>query len=164
MTPRSAPEATELETVSAAYEAAAGALGLDDDLRLVLGRSYREITAQVPLRMDDGGLRLLTAYRVQHNGARGPYKGGLRYHPEVDLDGVRALAAGMTWKTALAGLPFGGAKGGLDVDPRGLSPAELQRATRAVMDRLDKVLGPMRDIMAPDMGTGAAEMAWLMDE
>ncbi len=118
----------------------------------------------MPLRLDDGRLRLLTAYRVQHNGARGPYKGGLRYHPAVDLDGVRALAAGMTWKTALAGLPFGGAKGGLDLDPKGLSPAELQRATRAVMDRLEKVLGPMRDIMAPDMGTGPAEMAWLMDE
>ncbi len=159
-----APEATELETVTAAYEEAAEALRLDEDLRAVLGRPYREISAQVPLRMDDGGLRLLTAYRVQHNGARGPYKGGLRYHPAVDLDGVRALAAGMTWKTALAGLPFGGAKGGLDVDPKGLSPAELQRATRAVMDRLEKVLGPMRDIMAPDMGTGPAEMAWLMDE
>jgi glutamate dehydrogenase (NAD(P)+) len=164
VTDRAAPDATELETVTAAYEEAADAVGLDGDLRLVLGRPYREIAAQVPLRMDDGSLRLLTAYRVQHNGARGPYKGGLRYHPDVDLDGVRALAAGMTWKTALAGLPFGGAKGGLDVDPRGLSPAELQRATRAVMDRLEKVLGPMRDIMAPDMGTGPAEMAWLMDE
>jgi glutamate dehydrogenase (NAD(P)+) len=159
-----APDATELETVTAAYDEAADAVRLDDDLRAVLGRPYREISAQVPLRLDDGGLRLLTAYRVQHNGARGPYKGGLRYHPEVDLDGVRALAAGMTWKTALAGLPFGGAKGGLDVDPKGLSPAELQRATRAVMDRLEKVLGPMRDIMAPDLGTGPAEMAWLMDE
>jgi glutamate dehydrogenase (NAD(P)+) len=160
----SAPDATELETVTAAYDEAAEALRLEDDLRAVLGRPYREISAQVPLRMDDGGLRLLTAYRVQHNGARGPYKGGLRYHPEVDLDGVRALAAGMTWKTALTRLPFGGAKGGLDVDPKGLSPAELQRATRSVMDRLEKVLGPMRDIMAPDMGTGPAEMAWLMDE
>ena len=160
----SAPDANELETVTSAYGEAAAALGLEDDLRLVLSRPYREISAQVPLRLDDGRLRLLTAYRVQHNGARGPYKGGLRYHPAVDLDGVRALAAGMTWKTALAGLPFGGAKGGLDLDPKGLSPAELQRATRAVMDRLEKVLGPMRDIMAPDMGTGPAEMAWLMDE
>ncbi len=154
----------ELETVTAAYEGAADAVGLDADLRLVLSRPYREITAQVPLRRDDGSLRLLTAYRVQHNGARGPYKGGLRYHPDVDLDGVRALAAGMTWKTALADLPFGGAKGGIDLDPKELSPAELQRATRALMDRLEKVLGPMRDIMAPDMGSGPAEMAWLMDE
>ena len=114
--------------------------------------------------MDDGGLRVQTAYRVQHNGARGPYKGGLRYHPDVDLDGVRALAAAMTWKTALVGLPFGGAKGGLDIDPKRLSPAERQRATRALLGRIEKVLGPMRDIMAPDMGTGPAEMAWLMDE
>ena len=105
-----------------------------------------------------------TAYRVQHNGARGPYKGGLRYHPEVDLDGVRALAAAMTWKTALVDLPYGGAKGGIDLDPKQLSPAERQRATRTLMARLDKVLGPMRDIMAPDMGSGPAEMAWLMDE
>lgn len=159
-----APDATELETVAAAFADAARAIALEDDLRAVMAHSYREITTQVPLRMDDGSLRVLTAYRVQHNGARGPYKGGLRYHPAVDLDGVRALAAGMTWKTALADLPFGGAKGGLDVDPRGLSPAELQRATRAVMDRLEKLLGPMRDIMAPDMGSGPTEMAWLMDE
>ena len=105
-----------------------------------------------------------TGYRVQHNGARGPYKGGLRFHPEVDLDGVRALAAAMTWKTALVDLPYGGAKGGMDLDPKLLSPAERQRATRALMGRIDKVLGPMRDIMAPDMGTGPAEMGWLMDE
>jgi glutamate dehydrogenase (NAD(P)+) len=158
------PDATELESVTAAFESAAESLRLDDDLRLVLSAPYREVRAQVPLRMDDGSLRLHTAYRVQHNGARGPYKGGLRYHPEVDVDGVRALAAGMTWKTALVDLPFGGAKGGIDLDPKGLSPAERQRATRAVMDRLEKVLGPMRDVMAPDMGSGPAEMAWLMDE
>jgi glutamate dehydrogenase (NAD(P)+) len=157
-------DATELETSNAAFEAAADAIRLDDDLRLVMAGPYRELQAQVPLRMDDGRLRLFTAYRVQHNGARGPYKGGVRYHPGVDLDGVRALAAGMTWKTALVELPFGGAKGGIDLDPKVLSPAERQRATRALMDRLEKVLGPMRDIMAPDMGSGPAEMAWLMDE
>ena len=159
-----APDATELETVSAAYRDAADAIGLDDETRLLLATPHREISAQVPLRMDDGSLRVLTAYRVQHNGARGPYKGGLRYHPEVDLDGVRALAAAMTWKTALVDLPFGGAKGGIDLDPKQLSPAERQRATRTLMARLEKVLGPMRDIMAPDMGSGPAEMAWLMDE
>ena len=158
------PDATELETVTAAYHDAAEAIGLDDELSLLLASSHREITAQVPVRMDDGVLRVFTAYRVQHNGARGPYKGGLRYHPEVDLDGVRALAGAMTWKTALVDLPFGGAKGGIDLDPKGLSSAERQRATRALMGRLDKVLGPMRDIMAPDMGSGPAEMAWLMDE
>ena len=164
MTAVTTPDATELETVRAAYEAAADALALDDDVRRILASSHREITVQVPFRTDDGGLRVHTAYRVQHNGARGPYKGGLRYHPEVDLDGVRALAAAMTWKTALVGLPFGGAKGGIDLDPKGLSPSERQRATRALMARIDKVLGPMRDIMAPDLGSGPAEMAWLMDE
>jgi glutamate dehydrogenase (NAD(P)+) len=159
----SVPDATELETVSAAYRSAAEAIGLGDELRLLLASSHREITAQVPVRMDDGRLRVFTAYRVQHNGARGPYKGGLRYHPDVDLDGVRALAAAMTWKTALTDLPFGGAKGGIDLDPKDLSPGERQRATRALMERLEKVLGPMRDIMAPDMGSGPSEMAWLMD-
>lgn len=158
------PDATELETVRAAFNDAAGALTLDGDMRLLLAGSHREITAQVPVRMDDGRLRVFTAYRVQHNGARGPYKGGLRYHPDVDLDGVRALAASMTWKTALADLPFGGAKGGIDLDPHELSPGERQRATRALMDRVEKILGPMRDIMAPDMGSGPSEMAWLMDE
>ena len=159
-----AADATELQTVTAAYEDAADAIGLDPDLRLVLAGPYREIIAQVPLRLDDGALRVHTAYRVQHNGARGPYKGGFRYHPAVDLDGVRALAASMTWKTALVGVPFGGAKGGIDVDPHALSAGERQRVTRAVMDRLEKVLGPMRDVMAPDMGSGPQEMAWLMDE
>jgi len=164
MTTLTQADATALETVRAAYEAAADAVALDDEARRILASSHREVTVQVPFRMDDGTLRVQTAYRVQHNGARGPYKGGLRYHPEVDLDGVRALAAAMTWKTALVGLPFGGAKGGLDVAPAALSPAERQRATRVLMSRIDKVLGPMRDVMAPDMGTGPAEMAWLMDE
>ena len=163
MTPAT-PDATELETVVAAFEAAASALALDEEVHTLLASSHREISVQVPFRLDDGRLRVHTAYRVQHNGARGPYKGGLRYHPEVDLDGVRALAAAMTWKTALVGLPFGGAKGGIDLDPKELSAAERQRATRTLMGRIDKVLGPMRDIMAPDMGTGPAEMAWLMDE
>jgi glutamate dehydrogenase (NAD(P)+) len=164
MTTVTTPDATELETVRAAYDAAADALALGDEVRRILASSHREITVQVPFRTDDGRLRVHTAYRVQHNGARGPYKGGLRYHPEVDLDGVRALAAAMTWKTALVGLPFGGAKGGIDLDPKGLSPSERQRATRALMARIDKVLGPMRDVMAPDLGSGPAEMAWLMDE
>lgn len=158
------PDATELESVTAAYTDAAEALGLPDELALLLGGSHREITAQVPVRMDDGTLRVFTAHRVQHNGARGPYKGGLRYHAEVDLDTVRALAAEMTWKTALVDLPFGGAKGGIDLDPKLLSPAERQRATRGLMGRIDKVLGPMRDVMAPDMGSGPQEMGWLMDE
>ncbi len=164
MTTIASPDATELQTVTHSYEAAAGAIGLADDLRTVLAQPYREIAAQVPVRMDGGGLRVFTAYRVQHNGALGPFKGGLRYHPQVDLDEVRALAAAMTWKTALTGLPFGGGKGGMTLDCKELSEGERQRATRGAMRGLEKVLGPMRDIMAPDMGTGPQEMAWLMDE
>jgi glutamate dehydrogenase (NAD(P)+) len=159
-----APDATELESVTAAYDDAATALGLADELRVLLVTPHREIAARVPVRMDDGRLRVFTAYRVQHNGARGPCKGGLRYHPRVDLDGVRALAAAMTWKTALVDLPFGGAKGGIGLDPTQLSPAERQRATRGLMRGIGSVLGPMRDVMAPDMGSGPPEMAWLMDE
>lgn len=154
----------EFETTSAAFNDAADALGVSDDLRMIMAQSYRETTVQVPVRMDDGSRRVFTAHRVQHNGARGPFKGGLRYHHRVDLDVVRALATGMTWKSALADLPFGGAKGGIDLDPRTLSEPELQRATRMLMARLETVLGPMRDIMAPDMGSSPREMAWLMDE
>src|SRR3712207_4528134 len=109
-------------------------------------------------------MELYSGYRVQHNGARGPYKGGIRYHPEVDLDEVRALATPMTWKTAIVGIPFGGAKGGIDVDPKQLSAAEQQRVTRSFIDKIEKVLGPTRDIPAPDVGTNAQTMAWMMDE
>ena len=101
---------------------------------------------------------------MQHNGARGPYKGGLRYHPEVDLDEVRALAMLMTWKTAIVGIPYGGAKGGIDCPGDQLGRTELQAITRSFMDKIDKVLGPNRDIMAPDVNTNAQVMAWLMDE
>ncbi len=160
----SAHRSSEIETTRAAFDAAASAIGLPDDLREVMARPYRELTAQVPVRMDDGGLRVFTAYRVQHNGARGPYKGGMRFHPKVDLDVVRALASSMTWKSALVDLPFGGAKGGIDLDPHELSDAERQRATRVMLDRIEKILGPMRDIPAPDMGSGPQEMAWMMDE
>jgi len=158
------PDATELESVDSSFADAAAAERLEDEVREVLAGCFREISVQVPLRLDSGGFRLFRAYRVQHNGARGPYKGGFRYHEQVDMDGVRALAAGMTWKTALADLPFGGAKGGIDCDPRALSFHERERVTRLAMDRLEKVLGPTRDIMAPDMGSGPQEMAWLMDE
>jgi glutamate dehydrogenase (NAD(P)+) len=158
------PEASCLMAVVAAFEQAADDLDLPDDARRLLGGSSRELSVQVPVRRDDGSLSVFIGYRVQHNGARGPFKGGLRYHPEVDLDEVRALAALMTWKTAVTDLPLGGAKGGLACDPRALSAGELQRATRTLMDRLEPVLGPMEDVMAPDVGTGPREMAWLMDE
>ncbi|WP_205856721.1 Glu/Leu/Phe/Val family dehydrogenase [Phytoactinopolyspora endophytica] len=142
---------------------AARAVGLEDDVAQVLGSSYREVTVQVPLRRDDGSLLVAQGYRVQHNGARGPYKGGLRYHPEADLDEVRALASLMTWKTALLDLPFGGAKGGLQVDPRHLSERELQTLTRKFALSLSHVLGVYRDIPAPDVNTNAQVMAWFMD-
>jgi glutamate dehydrogenase (NAD(P)+) len=158
------PDATELETVEHAFTAAAEKLDLSDDVRERLDMPQRELIAQVPVRMDDGRVEIFTAYRVQHSNARGPYKGGFRYHPDVDIDGVRALAATMTWKTALTELPFGGAKGGINVAPRSMSSAERQAATRGLMGPLECVLGPMKDIMAPDMGSGPPEMAWMMDE
>jgi glutamate dehydrogenase (NAD(P)+) len=143
---------------------AAERLELRDDIAAVLRSSYREVQVQVPVTLQDGTIHVFSGYRVQHNGARGPYKGGIRFHPEVDLDEVRALAELMTWKTALAGIPFGGAKGGINVDPAKLEGGELQAVSRSFMDKIEKVLGPTRDIPAPDVGTNAQVMAWLMDE
>ena len=137
---------------------------MPDDVRDVLRSSYRETVVQIPVRFADGKIHVFKGYRVQHNGARGPYKGGLRYHPDVDLDEVRALAMLMTWKTAIAGIPYGGAKGGVNCRSDQLKSEELQSITRSLMDKIDKVLGPNRDIMAPDVGTNAQVMAWLMDE
>jgi len=139
-------------------------MGLRDDIRAVMRASYREVQVQIPVRLSDGEIHLFTGFRVQHNGARGPYKGGVRYHPEVNLEEVRALASLMTWKTAVAGIPFGGAKGGIDVDPGACEPSELQAITRSFIDKIAKVLGPQRDIAAPDVGTNAQTMAWMMDE
>ncbi|TDE16101.1 glutamate dehydrogenase [Jiangella asiatica] len=136
---------------------------LPGDVAEVLETSYREVNVQVPLRRDDGSLLVAQGYRVQHNGARGPYKGGLRYHPEADLQEIRALAALMTWKTALLDLPFGGAKGGIQVDPTQLSARELQSLTRTFALSLSHVLGAYRDIPAPDVNTNAQVMAWFMD-
>ena len=116
------------------------------------------------MKLADGRIHVFQGYRVQHNGARGPYKGGLRYHPDVDLDEVRALAMLMTWKTAIVGIPYGGAKGGVNCPGDKLSPAELQAVTRSLLAKIEKVLGPTRDIMAPDVNTSAQVMAWLMDE
>jgi glutamate dehydrogenase (NAD(P)+) len=130
----------------------------------VLRTCYREVQVQIPVKLHDGRIHVFTGYRVQHNGARGPYKGGIRFHPEVDIDEIRALAELMTWKTAIVGIPFGGAKGGVDVTPKELTAAERQAVARQFMDKVDKVLGPTRDIPAPDIGTNAQTMAWLMDE
>ncbi|MBI4545013.1 MAG: glutamate dehydrogenase [Gemmatimonadetes bacterium] len=146
------------------FEAAAELLELEASMRQRLRLPFREVTVQVPVMMDNGRTEIFLGYRVQHNGARGPTKGGIRYHPSVDLEEVRGLAALMTWKTALLDLPFGGAKGGVSVDPRELSRRELERLTRKFTDRIALVLGPYRDVPAPDMGTNAHVMAWLLDE
>jgi glutamate dehydrogenase (NAD(P)+) len=151
------------EAVNQYFAQAATILDLDPELHAVLTTPYREITVQVPVRLDDGDLIVVRGYRVQHNGARGPYKGGVRYHPTADLNEVRALASLMTWKTALLDLPFGGAKGGVEVDPTGMSEGELQRLTRRFTTGIQHILGVYRDIPAPDMNTNAQTMAWMMD-
>jgi glutamate dehydrogenase (NAD(P)+) len=157
------PELRAHEAVNQYFAEAARVLELDDELSAILTTSYREIAVQVPVRLDNGELLVTRGYRVQHNGARGPYKGGIRYHPSADLNEIRALASLMTWKTALLDLPFGGAKGGIEVDPTGLSDGELQRMTRRFMQGIQHVLGVYRDIPAPDVNTNAKVMAWMMD-
>jgi glutamate dehydrogenase (NAD(P)+) len=151
------------EAVNQYFAEAAQVIDLDPEMHAVLTTPYRELTVQVPVRLDDGDLIVVRGYRVQHNGARGPYKGGIRYHPSADLDEVRALASLMTWKTALLDVPFGGAKGGIEVDPTGMSDAELQRMTRRFTQGIQHLLGVHRDIPAPDVNTNAKVMAWMMD-
>jgi glutamate dehydrogenase (NAD(P)+) len=157
-------EVSNYEIVAHYFAVAADRLGLQDDVRAVMSSSYREVQVQVPVRQADGRIHVYSGYRVQHNGARGPYKGGVRYHPEVDLDEVRALAQLMSWKTAIVNIPFGGAKGGVNCDPAQLERDELQQITRSFIDKVEKVLGPTRDIPAPDVNTNAQVMAWMMDE
>jgi len=147
----------------AQFDTATERLKLDDDLREHLRACKRELVVHFPVRMDDGRVRMYTGYRVQHNVARGPAKGGIRYHPAVDLDEVRALAMWMTWKCALVNIPFGGAKGGVAVDPRELSQGELERLTRRFATEIAILIGPEADIPAPDMGTDGQVMAWVMD-
>jgi glutamate dehydrogenase (NAD(P)+) len=141
----------------------AALLDLDDDTRLLLADPYRQVDMQVPIHADDGSVLTFRGFRVQHNGARGPFKGGLRYHPDTDLDEVRALASLMTWKAALLDLPFGGAKGGLALDPAKLSDRELEAATRSFVHAISGVIGPNLDILAPDVNTDARVMGWVMD-
>ncbi|MGI8440075.1 MAG: Glu/Leu/Phe/Val family dehydrogenase [Thermoleophilaceae bacterium] len=162
-----ADERTELSSYEIAnfhFDAAAERLGLREDFAHVLRSPYREVSVQIPIKREDGRISLYNGFRVQHNGARGPYKGGVRFHPEVDLNEVRALAALMTWKTAIANVPFGGAKGGVNVPAEELEPDERQKVARSYIAKIDKVLGPTRDIPAPDVGTDAQTMAWMMDE
>jgi glutamate dehydrogenase (NAD(P)+) len=164
-TPEDEPaEVSNWDIVNHWFDTAAERLGMRDDVAAVMRSSYREVQVQIPVTLGDGNIHVFSGFRVQHNGARGPYKGGIRFHPEVDLDEVRALAMLMTWKTAVVGIPYGGAKGGVNCDPRKLDPRELQAIARSFMDKIEKVLGPTRDIPAPDVGTNAQTMAWLMDE
>jgi glutamate dehydrogenase (NAD(P)+) len=151
------------ESVSQYVDHAADLLELEDDVRILLGDPYRQIDVQVPIHADDGSVLAFRGYRVQHNGARGPFKGGLRFHPDTDLDEVRALASLMTWKSALLDLPFGGAKGGITLDPTVLSRRELEAATRSYTHAISGVIGPNVDIVAPDVNTDARVMGWVMD-
>src|SRR5437762_4514616 len=150
--------------VQSQFDRAADLINLEAHMRKILMPPYRDVQGEAPVRMDDGRIEVFTGYRIQHNGARGPCKGGIRYHPEADHDEVLGLATIMTWKTALMDIPFGGAKGGVQVDPKLLSQLELERLTRRFTQRIAIVLGPYRDIPAPDVNTNAQVMAWILDE
>ena len=152
-----------LECSDTFLDAAMDRLELAPSMRQLLRGPYREVMVELPLMRHDGELRVYSGYRVQHDNARGPFKGGLRFHPSVDMDHFRALAAVMTWKTAVADIPFGGAKGGIDCDPHELTQAELETLTKRFTEKMDEVIGPNRDIPAPDVGTGAPQMAWIFD-
>ena len=145
------------------FDLAADRLGLDPGLRAVLREPRRELTVHFPVHMDDGSVEVFTGYRVQHNLGRGPAKGGIRYHQNVSLDEVKALAMWMTWKCAVVGIPFGGGKGGVIVDPKRLSQRELEGLTRRYATEISVLIGPERDIPAPDVNTNAQTMAWIMD-
>ncbi len=154
---------TAWESALSQLEAAADFLGLDQGMRDLLATPKRELTVAVPVRRDDGRLEVFTGYRVHHNVTRGPAKGGMRYHPTVSPDEIRALAMWMTWKCAVVGIPFGGAKGGVVVDPASLSRGELERLTRRYAAELLPIIGPEKDIPAPDVNTDDQVMAWFMD-
>ena len=145
------------------FDIAADVLGLDDDMRRILSHCQKELTVNFPVEMDDGSVQVFTGHRVQHNSGPGPTKGGIRYHQDVDLAEVKALAMWMTWKCAVVGLPFGGAKGGVRVNPKLLSQAELQNLTRRYTTEISSMIGPNMDIPAPDVNTNPQIMAWLMD-
>jgi glutamate dehydrogenase (NAD(P)+) len=156
-------EENPFEAMHARFDLAAGKLGLEPGLYQILRKPDREITVALPVVMDDGSIQVFTGYRVQHSLARGPAKGGIRYAPTVDLDEVRALAAWMTWKCAVVNVPFGGGKGGIICDPFKLSRGEIEKITRRYVSRIMDIIGPDRDIPAPDMGTDGQVMAWFMD-
>ncbi len=145
------------------FEAAAEKLNLSEDMREILRQPKRELTVHFPVRLDNGRITTFTGYRVQHNVTRGPAKGGIRYGPDVTLDEVKALAMWMTWKCAVVGIPYGGAKGGVICDPKNMSPGELERLTRRYATEISIIIGPHGDIPAPDVNTNSQVMAWIMD-
>src|SRR3954464_10020767 len=148
---------------AARFDIAAQKLNLDEGIWRILRSPNREITVYIPIQMDDGHIEVFTGYRVQHNIARGPGKGGIRYSPEVTLDEVRALAAWMTWKCAVVNIPFGGAKGGVICDPKKMSQGELERMTRRHTAEIVDFIGPEKDVPAPDVNANEQTMAWIMD-
>ena len=159
-----APErANVYENVRRQFAGAADLMDLDTDIRRILATTANEIVVHFPVKLDDGRVEMFTGYRVQHNNVLGPFKGGLRYHPAVDIDEVRALATWMTWKSAIADIPFGGAKGGVQFDPADYSPREIERITRRFAFALGANVGPEYDIPAPDVNTNAQTMAWFLD-
>src|ERR671918_373168 len=151
------------ETALAQLDEVAELMGLSPGVHETLRSPKRSLAVSVPFRMDDGSTRVYEGYRVHHNVTRGPAKGGIRYHPDVDLDEVKALAMWMTWKSAIARIPFGGAKGGVAVDPRQHSRGELERMTRRYASEILPLIGPEKDIPAPDMNTNDEIMSWIMD-
>ena len=152
------------ETTNTFLKRAFAALRLDERYEVLLVTPRREVRVELPLRLDSGELANFIGYRVQHDDSRGPYKGGIRFHPEVDVDEVRSLASLMTWKTAVVDVPFGGAKGGIQVDPSKLSERELERLTRRFVDQIHDFIGPLTDIPAPDVNTNARVMGWFFDQ
>ncbi|MBR9846769.1 MAG: Glu/Leu/Phe/Val dehydrogenase [Algicola sp.] len=152
-----------MDNVMEQFESAANQINLHPNIRKILSITNNEIIVNFPVKMDNGDVEIFTGYRVQHNNALGPYKGGLRYHPTVDIDAARALAMWMTWKTSLAGLPYGGGKGGIKLDPSKYSQSELERITRRFTFALADNIGPEHDIPAPDVNTNSQTMAWIAD-
>jgi len=158
-----AEKANPFEEMKKMVDKAGKTLGLDAGTIEVMKSPKRELHVHFPVKMDDGTTKVFNGYRVQHNDARGPFKGGIRYHPQVDIDEVRALSSWMTWKTATVDIPLGGAKGGIICDPKKMSVGEIERMTRRYASEISIIIGPEKDIPAPDVNTGGKEMAWIMD-
>jgi len=162
-TERAAPATNPWHVAQQQFDLAADKLNLDPGLRQVLREPRRELHVHFPVKMDDGSVKVYAGYRVQHNLGRGPAKGGIRFHQDVSIDEVKALAMWMTWKCAVVGIPFGGGKGGVIVDPKKLSRRELENLTRRYATEIEVLIGPERDIPAPDVNTNGQTMAWIMD-